>query len=48
MDVLVFECDDYKLIVSTGSIEYAWHGLPVALKTLRLHIATIVLPEKES
>ena len=24
MDVLVFECDDYKLIVSTGSIEYAW------------------------
>ena len=24
MDVLVFECDDYKLIVSTGSIDYAW------------------------
>ena len=24
MDVLVFECDEYKLIVSTGSIEYAW------------------------
>lgn len=24
MDVLVFECDDYKIIVSTGSIDYAW------------------------
>lgn len=24
MDVLVFECDEYKVIVSTGSIEYAW------------------------
>lgn len=24
MDVLVFECDEYKLIVSTGNIEYAW------------------------
>lgn len=24
MDVLVFKCDDYRLIVSTGSIDYAW------------------------
>ena len=24
MDVLVFECADYKMIVSTASIEYAW------------------------
>lgn len=24
MDVLVFECNDYKLTISTSSIEYAW------------------------
>lgn len=24
MDVLVFECSDYKITISTGSIDYAW------------------------